>query len=402
MECTDGWYEWNSCTDHALYRPPNCTMYNAADCTVQAGTTGVNIHGTKLIDLPAACPSDTDGDGFAEHGGCSSVSGYSPGTNFMSIYELDPGTSDELIQTLYFPETPVSLRCGVFGCPPAGSGWVAPAAYDSPSSPGKIYTEMAAVVSWAAFLDENDRCAAAISTATSVSAASYSGGKLAAGSIATVFGGGFSTASETAKTLPLPFSLAGVSATVTDSLGASRPAPFFFVSPSQFNLFIPADTASGPATITATREPNIRWKSPIVIKQVSPGLFTANSDGRGVAAAVAVLVAPDGSQTSRLAFECADGAGSCVPAPVDLGAQNDRAFLLLFGTGIRGRRTLEDVRVRIGGIEAEVLYAGPQGSFVGLDQVNVRIPRALAGKGEAEMTLVVGAETANPVTVAFR
>lgn len=146
----------------------------------------------------------------------------------------------------------------------------------------------------------------------------------------------------------------------------------------------------------------MRWKSSVTVAPVAPGLFSANSDGRGVAAAVTLLVRPDGSRTSQLAFECPDGAGSCVPVPVDLGADNARAFLLLFGTGIRGRQVLEDVRVRIGGIEAEVLYAGPQGSFVGLDQVNVEIPRVLAGKGEVEVMLAVGAETANPVTVAFR
>lgn len=401
-DCTNGWFEWNSCTDDPLYRPPNCTLYNAADCTEQTSTMGVNIHGTKVIDLAAPCPTDVDGDGIAEHGGCTAVSGYSPGTNFMSIYELDPGTSDELIQTLYFPETPVSLQCGVFGCPPAGSAWVGPAAYDSPSSPAKIHAEMAAVVNWATFLDENDRCAAATSAATAVSAASYTGPELPAGSIATVFSGGFSTTSETATTLPLPFTLAGLSATVTDSLGASRAAPLFFVSPSQVNLLVPPETAGGEAAITLARGSKIRWKSAVTIAPVAPGLFSANSDGRGVAAAVTLLVRPDGSRTSQLAFECPDGAGSCVPVPLDLGAENDRAFLLLFGTGIRGRRELEDVRVRIGGIEAEVLYAGPQGSFVGLDQVNVEIPRVLAGKGEVEVMFAVGAETANLVTVAFR
>jgi uncharacterized protein (TIGR03437 family) len=400
-DCTDGWFEWNSCTDDPLYRPPNCTLYNAADCTEQASTKGVNVHGTKVIDLAAACPSDTDGDGIADHGGCSAVTGYSPGTNFLSIYELDPGTSDELIQTVYFPETPVSLQCGVFGCPPAGSDWVGPVAYDSPSSPPKIHAEMAAVVNWAAFLDENDRCAAATSAATTVSAASYQGPELAAASIASAFGGGFSTTSETATTLPLPFSLAGVSVIVTDSLGASRPAPLFFVSSSQINLLIPNETAGGAAAITVARGSKIRWRSAVTVAQVAPGLFSANSDGRGVAAAVALLVRSDGSRTSQLAFECADGAGSCVPLPLELGAGNDRAFLQLFGTGIRGRQALEDVHVQIGGMEAEVLYAGPQGSFVGLDQVNVEIPRALAGKGEVEVMLAVGAETSNLVTVAF-
>ena len=111
---------------------------------------------------------------------------------------------------------------------------------------------------------------------------------------------------------------------------------------------------------------------------------------------------PDGAQSWDLVFECADGAGTCSPKPLDLGGETDGLYLLLFGTGIRGHRALEDVQVRIGGVEAEVLYAGPQGTFVGLDQVNVRVPQALAGSGEVEISLSVSGKAANPVTVAFR
>src|SRR5713226_6868610 len=50
-DCQDGWYEWNSCTDHPLYRAPNCTLYNAANCTEQVTTNGVNVHGTKFVDV---------------------------------------------------------------------------------------------------------------------------------------------------------------------------------------------------------------------------------------------------------------------------------------------------------------------------------------------------------------
>src|ERR1044072_706010 len=52
VDCLDGWYEWNSCTDHSLYSPPNCTMYNAAGCTEQQTATGINVHGTKTVDVP--------------------------------------------------------------------------------------------------------------------------------------------------------------------------------------------------------------------------------------------------------------------------------------------------------------------------------------------------------------
>lgn len=44
-------------------------------------------------------------------------------------------------------------------------------------------------------------------------------------------------------------------------------------------------------------------------------------------------------------------------------------------------------------------YAGAQGAFLGLDQVNILIPRALAGKGEVEIGLSVGGRAANKPSV---
>src|SRR5262245_52196763 len=61
IDCTDGWYEWNSCTDHSLYSAPNCTLYNSANCTEQVTATAINVHGTKYVDVPVKCPVDTNG-----------------------------------------------------------------------------------------------------------------------------------------------------------------------------------------------------------------------------------------------------------------------------------------------------------------------------------------------------
>jgi uncharacterized protein (TIGR03437 family) len=46
-----------------------------------------------------------------------------------------------------------------------------------------------------------------------------------------------------------------------------------------------------------------------------------------------------------------------------------------------------------------VQYAGPQGGFAGLDQVNIRVPRGLAVRGAVDVILVVDGKTANTVTV---
>ena len=83
---TTAGYEWNSCTDHSLYRAPNCSLYNSANCTEQVSTTGVNVYGTKTVDIPVRCPIDTNSDGVPDQGGCKDVQVYASGTNFMSLY----------------------------------------------------------------------------------------------------------------------------------------------------------------------------------------------------------------------------------------------------------------------------------------------------------------------------
>jgi uncharacterized protein (TIGR03437 family) len=75
-------------------------------------------------------------------------------------------------------------------------------------------------------------------------------------------------------------------------------------------------------------------------------------------------------------------------------------FLTLYGTGIRGRRSLTDVRATVGGLAVPVTYAGAQGSIAGLDQVNVGpLPRALAGKGVVDVVVSTGGFHSNPVQV---
>ena len=44
-------------------------------------------------------------------------------------------------------------------------------------------------------------------------------------------------------------------------------------------------------------------------------------------------------------------------------------------------------------------YAGPAEGYLGLDQVNLRVPRRLAGRGEIAVVLYVDGKTSNSVTV---
>jgi len=184
---------------------------------------------------------------------------------------------------------------------------------------------------------------------------------------------------------------------VTDSAGMDRTAPLFFVSPGQINFLLPAGTAAGTASIRIFRQNRV----------VSRGTFASRRSRRGCSrqrqrqwGARAVGVRVSGStQTQIPVFQCGSAAGSCVTTPIDLGPETDQVFLLLFGTGIRGGA---NATVKIGGVDAEVPYAGSQGGFVGLDQVNVKLPRALLGRGEVDLVLTVDGKAANTVRVRIK
>lgn len=234
-----------------------------------------------------------------------------------------------------------------------------------------------------------------------VSAASFSADTLAAESIATATGTGLATSSQAAADAMLPAVLAGTSIDVIDSTGFARPAPLLYVSPTQVNFEIPAGTAPGNASLVVAGSDGTVSYGGAVIGLVAPGLFTADANGNGVAAGVAHLLRADGTATAALTFTCSQ-AGQCTAAPISLGGASDQAVVELYGTGVRGRSSLDNVVCTVGGIAAPVLFAGAQGQFAGEDQINVTLPHSLAGAGLVSVKLTVDGHAANTVTLTIR
>jgi len=160
-----------------------------------------------------------------------------------------------------------------------------------------------------------------------------------------------------------------------------------YVSPGQINLQIPAQlTATGRATIAVMRGGTQVASGTIQVAATGPSIFTANSAGYGLPAALIVRVKADGGQSWEP-----------VTAPIDFGDGSDRLFLALYGTGIRGSA----VSVQIGDVAIPAAFA-PTSEYPGLDQVNVELPRSFAGAGQAGVVLTCDEVAANPVTVVFR
>ncbi len=244
-------------------------------------------------------------------------------------------------------------------------------------------------------------------TVTSVSAANFIGGELASEMIAAAFGTGLATATQVASTIPLPTNLAGTTVNVRDSLGVDRLSPLFFVSALQVNYQIPPGTALGAATVTITSMDGLVSVGDIMIVSVAPGIFTANANGQGVAAALTLRVRSDGAQIYEPVAMFDSGLNTFVPIPIDLGPASDQVFLLLFGVGFRNapntdgnpdNGSAENVTVTLGGAPAPALYSGVAPGFIGLDQINVGpIPRSLIMRGEIDVTVSVAGKPANTV-----
>jgi uncharacterized protein (TIGR03437 family) len=241
---------------------------------------------------------------------------------------------------------------------------------------------------------------------TSVSAASFAPGGLAAESIVAAFGSGLANGVEVAKTLPLPTTLGGARVSVVDSVGTERLAPLFFVSPNQINFEVPPGTATGQALVTILRGEEMAAAESPLIELVSPGLFSADSSGHGLLAGVALRVKADGSQSFEQVVRFDNGQNQFVAEPIDLGpdqgAATDQVYLVMFATGLRNRSGLSNVSVKLDGVSAEALYAGAQGTFEGLDQINALLPRSLAGRGAVEVSVTVDGKQANALKVTIR
>ena len=241
-----------------------------------------------------------------------------------------------------------------------------------------------------------------IINATSVSAASYSPSAIAPESIAAAFGEGFGAETDSAKSLPLPSELGGVRIFVTDSNKVERTAPLYFVSPYQLNYQIPAGTTDGEAKVVVAYNGEVISTGTMTVSAMAPALFTANSDGQGVPAAYVTRVMGDNSQVTEAVARYDAAQKKFMPAPINLGSPEEQVFLTLFGSGIRNRYALSSVSAKIAGVDAEVLYAGPQGFYVGVDQVNVRVPRAALVNGEVDLVVSVDGKKANTVRVHVR
>ena len=225
----------------------------------------------------------------------------------------------------------------------------------------------------------------------SASAANYQK-CIAPGEITALFGTGLANATATARTIPLPTTLAEVSVFVDGSA-----APLYFVSPTQINFQVPRNTnhqtgSPGHQTATALVEVYLNGKltrtGPIQIAFATPALFTLNATGSGAAAAL------DAIRYTHAPFDARQADGS-------------PNILAVYGSGLGWDATDTDgnfassVTATFNGMAGRVLYAGRAPGFTGLNQFNLQFP---AGLSAGTYTLVVARNgiASSPVSVTVK
>lgn len=241
---------------------------------------------------------------------------------------------------------------------------------------------------------------------STVSAASYSPVGAAPESIVSAFGVDLGGGNNNATGVPLPTRLGGTRVAVRDSLGMTRYSPLFYVGTGQVNFLIPTATSPGEARVTVMTSSGAASSGTLNIGPTNPAIFSANSSGSGVAAGYVLRFQPNGSYTSLSIIRFDTILNRYVTVPLEPSGAGSTSFLVLFGTGIRNRSSLASVTASIGGLtNLPVEYAGPQNYYVGVDQVNLKLPESistLSGRGEVPIMLKVDGLTSNAVTMSVK
>jgi uncharacterized protein (TIGR03437 family) len=203
-------------------------------------------------------------------------------------------------------------------------------------------------------------------------AGGYAPGKIAPSSYAVVRGEHF---------LPSP------QVKLRDMQGVERTLEQIFAVDTQINVVIPSNVPVGNATVIVSNA-NGASEFPVTVSAIAPGIFTANATGGGFAAAHVVVV-KDGQNTTTLLAE--------TQIAMQPGTE---VLIVLYGTGIRGHSP-NGVTARVGALSAEVVYAGPQGTYPAMDQVNIKLPAGI-GSGTKNIQITVDGVPANVVTAVFQ
>lgn len=211
-------------------------------------------------------------------------------------------------------------------------------------------------------------------TITAVANAASFKTQVSPGMLLSVFGTNLANSATTNTGNPLPYSLAGVSATVN-----GLPAPVVFASPDMLNIQVPYAAGAGPAVIGVNNNGQVAGFE-FQISPASPGIF-ADANGNVVPIPVvtagtplALYVTGTGDVNPAISTAYAPTTGSKLPVP------------------------LLPLSATVGGMPAFLEFVGITPGLIGVTQVNILVP-ANAPTGNQPVVVTVGGAASAPVNV---
>ncbi len=233
-----------------------------------------------------------------------------------------------------------------------------------------------------------------------VSAANYQA-NFAPGALCSGFGTSLVVIPPNAESSTSLYQKNGTTAEIVDSAGQYHRVALLFAGKAngydQINFYLPEEIAPGAATISVYSSTGEVSQSVLNIQPTAPAIFTIEQNGKGDAA----VVTTNDSINFDLGFAKQD-------------ATKD-VYVSLFGTGWRfanqaqGGKALmngtplinANVIVELNGKPVEVLYAGAQPEYLGLDQINIKLPKDLVA-GAYPLTIKFGDQTSNQVMLRIK
>jgi uncharacterized protein (TIGR03437 family) len=251
---------------------------------------------------------------------------------------------------------------------------------------------------------EGQQQASSPQISATLNAASYAvGGALAPGVIFAVFGTNLTDGtSASAPAIPLSTRLASSSVLVNGFA-----APLYYASPTQINAQFPVELGglTGATIQVQVQTGGNTLVSPSITVPVgssSPAIFTLDQNGKGPGIIF---------HASTFNFVCPPGRTDC--GNTSLAAPGEVLSIYLTGLGqVTGSwfsgqipstalPTVITPTVTIGGIQAQVLFAGLTTNYVGIYQVNVAVPANAPGGTSIPLLLSLGTATSNSVNIAI-
>ena len=221
-----------------------------------------------------------------------------------------------------------------------------------------------------------------------VNAASNAAG-VSPGAWTTIYGTNLASTTYTAASADLtqsklPTQLQGVSVQID-----GKPAFVQYVSPTQVNVQAPADSNTGPASVSVTTSAGASTSVPTTLQTVLPGLFAQSGYVLAVRTSDSAIINGTGAAVSGYTTSAAATAGD---------------YLEIFGTGFGptvaatapglvfsgADQTTQTVTATVGGQPAVVLWAGLVAA--GLWQINMQLPGGLPA-GDNAIVVTVGGKT---------